>query len=104
TDMGGTSFDVSLIVGGEAAVEETPVVAQLHLALPAVDVRSIGAGGGSVAWLDAGGALQVGPQAAPRGVGPACYGLGGTEATVTDADLLLGRLDPEAVLGGRLRV
>jgi N-methylhydantoinase A len=70
--------------------------------MPKVGVRSIGAGGGSVAWVDAGGLLRVGPQSAGSQPGPACYGLGGTQATVTDADLVLGYLDPEHFLGGRM--
>ena len=101
-DMGGTSFDVGLVAANGAATSDVTIVAQLHLAVPAIDVRSIGAGGGSVCWLDDDGRLHVGPRAAKSGVGPACYGMGGTEATVTDADLLLGRLDPDAVLGGRI--
>ena len=101
-DMGGTSFDVGLVTDRGSATTDVTIVAQLHLALPTIDVRSIGAGGGSVCWLDDDDRLHVGPRAAKAGVGPACYGLGGTEATVTDADLLLGRLDPDAVLGGRI--
>ena len=103
-DMGGTSFDVSLIHRGAAETTDLTIVGQLHLAVPAVDVRSIGAGGGSICWLDGDGGLHVGPRAAAPGVGPACYGLGGTEPTVTDADLLLGRIDPDAVLGGRIHL
>jgi N-methylhydantoinase A len=101
-DMGGTSFDVGLVTNSGSATTDVTVVAQLHLAVPAIDVRSIGAGGGSVAWLDEDGRLHVGPRAVAATVGPACYGRGGTEATVTDADLLLGRIDPAAVLGGRI--
>jgi N-methylhydantoinase A len=102
TDMGGTSFDVGLVIDGAPETIDVTVVGQLHLAVPAIDVRSIGAGGGSVAWVDEEARLHVGPRAAPPGVGPACYGLGGREPTVTDADLVLGRLDPNARLGGRI--
>ena len=98
-DMGGTSFDVGLVTAAGSATTDLTVVAQLHLAVPAIDVRSIGAGGGSIAWLDNDGRLHVGPQAVLPGVGPACFGRGGTDATVTDADLLLGRLDPTATFG-----
>jgi N-methylhydantoinase A len=101
-DMGGTSFDVGLVTERGSLTTDVTVVAQLHLAVPAIDVRSIGAGGGSIAWIDDDGRLHVGPLAATPGIGPACYGRGGTDATVTDADLLLGRLDRAAVLGGRI--
>src|SRR5215203_552484 len=98
-DMGGTSCDVSLIVGGAAPVGSGREVGGRALALPTVDVHTVGAGGGSIAWRDRGGALQVGPQSAGAYPGPACYGRGGTEPTVTDANLLLGRL-PEQLAGG----
>ncbi|HEY7941118.1 MAG TPA: hydantoinase/oxoprolinase family protein [Candidatus Limnocylindrales bacterium] len=100
TDMGGTSFDVGLIVDGEAQHADITVVGQVDLATPAVAIRSIGAGGGSVVSLDELGGLHVGPRSAGAFPGPACYGRGGREPTVTDADLMLGRLDPRAVLGG----
>ncbi len=102
TDMGGTSFDVGLVVDGKPHLLDAPVFARLHLAVQAMDVRSIGAGGGSVAWMGDDGSIHVGPRSAAAEPGPACYGRGGTEPTVTDADLLLGRLNPEALLGGRL--
>jgi N-methylhydantoinase A len=91
-DMGGTSTDVCLITGGisERSVERS--IAGLPIRLPSVDVHTVGAGGGSVAWVDAGGALRVGPESAGADPGPACYGAGGTRPTVTDANLLLGRL------------
>jgi N-methylhydantoinase A len=104
TDVGGTSFDVGLILDGEIPLEAEPVVAQYSLRMPKVLVHSIGAGGGSIAWLDEGGLLRVGPQSAGSRPGPACYGTGGAEATVTDADLVLGYLNPDSFLGGRMRL
>jgi N-methylhydantoinase A/oxoprolinase/acetone carboxylase beta subunit/N-methylhydantoinase B/oxoprolinase/acetone carboxylase alpha subunit len=100
TDMGGTSFDVSVIRGGSPDLRESSVVERFEIALPMVYVDSIGAGGGSIAWLDDAGGLQVGPQSAGADPGPACYGKGGTEATVTDADVVLGVVDPERFLHG----
>lgn len=102
TDVGGTSFEVGLILDGEAPLDPDPVVSQFSLRIPKLAVRSIGAGGGSLAWVDSGGLLRVGPQSAGSRPGPACYGLGGTEPTVTDADLVLGYLDPDRFLGGRM--
>jgi N-methylhydantoinase A len=102
TDVGGTSFDVGLIRAGEIPLDPDPVVAQYNLRLPRILVDSIGSGGGSIAWIDEGGLLRVGPQSAGSRPGPACYGLGGAEATVTDADLVLGYLDAGAFLGGRM--
>jgi N-methylhydantoinase A len=104
TDVGGTSFDVGLILRGEVPLEIEPVVAQYSLRMPKVLVNSIGSGGGSIAWLDEGGLLRVGPQSAGSRPGPACYGNGGTEPTVTDADLVLGYLDADSFLGGRMRL
>ena len=98
-DMGGTSTDVCLVVGGAVARATEREVGGLPIRLPTVDVHTVGAGGGSIAWRDRGGALQVGPQSAGAYPGPACYGRGGTEPTVTDANLLLGRL-PEQLAGG----
>ncbi|HEV2993567.1 MAG TPA: hydantoinase/oxoprolinase family protein, partial [Acidimicrobiia bacterium] len=95
-DMGGTSTDVCLIRGGLPLPAPSRAVAGYPIRLPALDVHTIGAGGGSVAALDAGGALTVGPRSAGAVPGPACYGRDGTEPTVTDADLVLGRIDPEA--------
>jgi N-methylhydantoinase A len=103
-DMGGTSCDVSLLLGGTAAVGGGRSVGGRALALPMVDVHTIGAGGGSIAWRDAGGALRVGPRSAGADPGPACYGRGGTEPTVTDADLLLGWLDADSPLAGGVRL
>src|SRR5436190_815215 len=98
-DMGGTSTDVCLIRGGEAGRASEREVAGLPLRLPMVDLQTVGAGGGSVVWRDAGGALRVGPESAGADPGPACYGSGGERPTVTDANLLLGRL-PEQLAGG----
>lgn len=100
TDMGGTSFDVCLIEGGRGLVSDSYQLEwDMPIIVPMLDIRSIGSGGGSIAWLDEGGSLRVGPRSAGSSPGPACYGLGGTDATVTDANLLLGRLDP--TLGGK---
>ena len=98
-DMGGTSTDVSLIVGGGAGLAAEREVAGLPLRLPAVDLHTVGAGGGSIVWRDSGGAVRVGPESAGADPGPACYGRGGTRPTVTDANLLLGRL-PVTLAGG----
>jgi N-methylhydantoinase A len=102
-DMGGTSFDLSLIVDGWPTVSTETELEGLPILMPLVDIHTIGAGGGSLAWLEAGG-LRVGPQSAGADPGPACYGRGGTQPTVTDANLFLGRLDPEFFLGGRMRL
>ncbi|MGN6431687.1 MAG: hydantoinase/oxoprolinase family protein [Gaiellaceae bacterium] len=98
-DMGGTSTDVSLIVGGGAGLAAEREVAGLPIRLPAVDLHTVGAGGGSIVWRDRGGAVRVGPESAGADPGPACYGRGGTRPTVTDANLLLGRL-PGTLAGG----
>jgi N-methylhydantoinase A len=98
-DMGGTSTDVCLIAGGEAGRAAEREVAGLPLRVPTVDLQTVGAGGGSVIWRDSGGALRVGPESAGAEPGPACYGRGGTRPTVTDANLLLGRL-PARLAGG----
>jgi N-methylhydantoinase A/oxoprolinase/acetone carboxylase beta subunit len=105
-DMGGTSTDVCLVLGGRPEPAGDRSVSGYPIRLPSLDVHTIGAGGGSVARLDAGGALVVGPESAGAVPGPACYGLGGTEPTVTDADLVAGRLAPDAELAGigRLQV
>jgi N-methylhydantoinase A/oxoprolinase/acetone carboxylase beta subunit len=104
TDVGGTSFDVGLILRGQVPLDVDPVIAQYTLRTPKILINSIGSGGGSIAWLDEGGLLRVGSQSAGSRPGPACYGLGGEEPTVTDADLVLGYLDPEGFLGGRMRL
>lgn len=99
-DMGGTSCDVCVIDGGEVAESAERTVAGRPLALAALDIHTVGAGGGSIAWRDEGGALRVGPQSAGAVPGPACYGLGGELPTVTDANLVLGRLLADAPLAG----
>jgi N-methylhydantoinase A len=100
-DMGGTSTDISLIAGGEAAISSDRKLAGQRVGLQSLDIVSIGAGGGSIARVDAGGVLHVGPESAGAQPGPACYGRGGTVATVTDANLVLGYLDAASFLGGR---
>src|SRR6059058_1721192 len=98
-DMGGTSTDVCLIVGGRPGRASERPVGGLPVRLPTVDVHTVGAGGGSIVWRDRGGNLRVGPHSAGADPGPACYGRGGRDGTVTDANLLLGRL-PETLAGG----
>jgi N-methylhydantoinase A len=93
-DMGGTSTDISLIVEGQAALSSDRVIAGERVALSSLDIVTLGAGGGSIAWVDAGGLLRVGPHSAGAAPGPACYGKGGGEPTVTDANVVLGYLDP----------
>jgi N-methylhydantoinase A len=101
-DMGGTSTDVSLIEEGEPLITtEYEVKFDIPLVKPMLDVTTIGSGGGSIAWIDDGGSLRVGPQSAGADPGPVCYDMGGTEPTITDANLVLGRLDPETFLGGK---
>lgn len=101
-DMGGTSLDASLIVAGEPRVETQQRFEGLPIAIPTLDIHTIGAGGGSIAWVDDGGHLQVGPQSAGAVPGPACYAKGGKDATFTDAALVMGYLDPENFLGGEV--
>ena len=103
-DMGGTSTDVAPVVAGEASTTTESVVAGVPIKLPMVDVHTVSAGGGSIAWADPGGALRVGPQSAGADPGPAAYGKGGEEPTVTDANVLLGYLGDGAELGGELRI
>jgi N-methylhydantoinase A len=100
-DMGGTSFDVSLCIEGKPLIVREAMLEGQPLIMPVIDVETIGAGGGSVAWESAGG-LRVGPRSAGAEPGPACYGRGGTEATVTDANVHLGRVNPRYFLGGRM--
>jgi N-methylhydantoinase A len=104
TDMGGTSFDVSVIRGGVPDLRDRSVLERFEIALPMVYVESIGAGGGSIAWIDDSGGLRVGPQSAGAVPGPACYARGGTEPTVTDADVVLGMLDPQSFLHGAVEL
>jgi N-methylhydantoinase A len=101
-DMGGTSTDISLVLDGRPQVTREASLAGTPIRIPVIDINAIGAGGGSIAWIDEGGALRVGPQSAEAVPGPACYGRGGTEPTVTDANLVLGRLGPGTRLGGEL--
>lgn len=107
-DTGGTTFDVSLIRGSQIKYTRDtwlgPQYISTLLGMATVDIRSVGAGGGSIAWVDAGGMLRVGPQSAGSVPGPACYGRGGENATVTDAAVALGYIDPDRFLGGRMKL
>ncbi|OYW58259.1 MAG: hypothetical protein B7Z40_23095, partial [Bosea sp. 12-68-7] len=103
-DMGGTTFDVSLVRGSRAELRSQVLLHSYAVRAPSIDIESIGAGGGSIAWVDAGGRLRIGPHSAGADPGPACYGRGGTALTVTDANLLLGRLDAANFLGGAMRL
>ena len=102
-DMGGTSFDLAIIIHGRATFNDAPMLDDISVAMPMIETESLGAGGGSIARVD-GGVLRVGPLSAGSAPGPACYGKGGVEPTVTDANLILGYLDPERFLGGRMRL
>jgi N-methylhydantoinase A len=103
-DAGGTSFDVSLVIDNEPSIAEQSIVESYPILTPAIDIRSIGAGGGSIAWIDEGGHLHVGPQSAGAEPGPMCYGKGGTRPTVTDAAICAGILDPKYFLGGSVEL
>jgi N-methylhydantoinase A len=103
-DVGGTSFDVALVHEGEAIERFRTEVDRRPVLAPTVDIISIGSGGGSIAWIDERGVLRVGPESAGSRPGPACFGGGGTRPTVTDCNLLLGRLDPDKFLGSRMRL
>lgn len=103
-DVGGTSTDVSVVVDGATVATGARQVAGHPVRVPSIDIHVIGAGGGSVAWIDEGGALKVGPHSVGADPGPAAYGRGGTEPTLTDANIVLGRLDPVALLRGRMTV
>ena len=104
-DIGGTSCDVCLIEDGQLRErDQIEVEWGVPLRVRCIDVTSVGAGGGSIAWRDSGGALRVGPRSAGANPGPACYGFGGTEVTVSDANLVLGLLDPDRFLGGRIKL
>ena len=103
-DMGGTSFEVAVISGGHVARRTRGEVMGIFTAMPQVDIESIGAGGGSIGWVDARGMLRVGPHSAGSVPGPACYGGGGEEPTVTDALVVLGYIDPTKFLGGDMRL
>ncbi len=107
-DTGGTTFDVSLVRDGNITITQETWLGERFtghmLGIPAVDARSVGAGGGSIAWLDSAGLLKVGPESAGANPGPACYGMGGKDPTVTDAALVLGYIDPDYFLGGRMKL
>lgn len=103
TDVGGTSFDVSFVENGKGLVtRDHEIEWEIPVIVPMLDIHSVGAGGGSIGWVDEGGSLRVGPQSAGASPGPVCYGLGGTEPTITDANLLLGRIEP--TLGGKMQL
>lgn len=104
TDMGGTTFLAGLVIDGKPVSTTSAVLNQYHLNVPMVDVHTIGSGGGAIAWVDAGRNLRVGPRSAGARPGPACYGDGGTEPTVSDVDLLLGIINPDNFLGGRKKL
>jgi len=103
-DMGGTSTDVSVILDGRPAMVTRSKLAEFDASLPKLDIHTIGAGGGSIAWIDHGVLLRVGPQSAGAEPGPACYNRGGKEATVSDANVVLGYIDPELFLDGRMPI
>ena len=105
-DIGGTSADISVIRDGNLTIKNPrdTEVAEMPVLVPMIDIDAIGAGGGSIAYVDSGGAFRVGPRSAGAEPGPACYGKGGVEPTVTDAQVVLGRLDPEQFLGGGLKI
>ena len=101
-DMGGTSTDISLINKGEIRMTTESSIAEFPIKLPMIEINTIGAGAGSIAWLDSWGGLHVGPRSAGSNPGPAAYNQGGKEPTVTDANIALGRLHPERLLGGQM--
>ena len=103
-DVGGTSCDIALVQKGEPMIRSEGLIDGFTVRVPMVDVNAIGAGGGSIAWLDAAQGLRVGPHSAGSEPGPACYGQGGTEATVTDASVVLGWIDPDYFAGGSLKL
>ncbi len=103
-DMGGTSFDICLAYQGKPRYTRTSEIGGHALSIPMIDIHTIGAGGGSIAWVDGGGVLKVGPESAGADPGPACYGKGGSRPTVTDANLVLNRLNADYFLGGRMKV
>lgn len=103
-DIGGTSSDISLIENSTPRLTTESQIGGYPIKLPMIDINTIGAGGGSIAWIDSGGALRVGPQSAGADPGPVCYGRGGTEPTATDANAILGRINPAYLLGGEMEV
>ena len=104
TDIGGTTFLVGLVVDGKPVTSTSTVINQYSISASMVDVHTIGAGGGAIAWIDQGGNLRVGRKSAGARPGPACYGGGGERPTVTDADLVLGIINPDNFLGGRMKL
>ena len=103
-DMGGTTCIVALVERGQPKIKTEGELNRWPITMPMIDVNTLGAGGGSIVWIDAGGALRVGPQSAQAEPGPVCYGRGGTEPTVTDANLLLGRINPDYFIGGEIKL
>lgn len=103
-DIGGTSTDISLVAGGRFEASDEKTISGYPVRIPSIDISTIGAGGGSIGWIDSGKVLKVGPQSAGASPGPACYDLGGEEATITDARVLLGHLNGQALLAGRLPI
>ncbi|MFC4403404.1 hydantoinase/oxoprolinase family protein [Gracilibacillus xinjiangensis] len=103
-DMGGTSYDVSVIEQLQPTITTESWISRYRVALPMMDIHTIGSGGGSIAWIDSGGALRVGPKSAGSYPGPACYGRGGTEPTVTDVNVVLGYINPDNFLGGEMKL
>jgi len=103
-DIGGTSTDISLVIDGKFESSDEKTISGYPVRIPSIDISTIGAGGGSIAWVDNGGALKVGPQSAGSSPGPACYDKGGESATITDARVVLGHLNNETLLGGRLPI
>ena len=103
-DIGGTSTDISLVVDGRFEASDEKTISGYPVRIPSIDISTIGAGGGSIGWIDSGGILKVGPQSAGANPGPACYQLGGTKATITDARVVLGHLNQETLLAGRLPI
>lgn len=103
-DMGGTSFDIGVVVDRQANLDHSPSVDGISIAIPTIHVDSAGIGGGSIAWLDDAQTLKVGPRSAGSAPGPAAYGKGGTEPTVTDANVVLGFVDPDNFLGGKMKL
>jgi N-methylhydantoinase A len=103
-DMGGTSFDASLVIDGQCVTSTDGEINRYKIALPSLDIATIGAGGGSIGWIDSGGLLQMGPQSAGAMPGPICYNRGGTLPTCTDANVILGYLNPDFFAGGKLKL
>lgn len=103
-DIGGTSTDISLVAGGRFEASDEKTISGYPVRIPSIDISTIGAGGGSIGWIDSGKILKVGPQSAGANPGPACYDLGGCEATITDARVLLGHLNQQSLLAGRLPI